>query len=70
MHLLLVGAPRLSMPMREFLGYLDPGTGSFLIQLALAGLLGTLFVIKTYWGKIKSWLFSLTDRSRDDATER
>jgi hypothetical protein len=58
------------MPTREVLGYLDPGTGSFLIQLALAGLLGALFVIKTYWEKIKSWLFSLTGRSRGDGTER
>lgn len=37
--------------------YLDPGSGSFLIQLLLAGGLGAAFLLKTYWRKIKS-LFS------------
>lgn len=34
--------------------YLDPGSGSFLIQLLLAGGLGAAFIVKTYWRKIKS----------------
>jgi hypothetical protein len=33
--------------------YLDPGTGSYIFQLLLAGLLGLLFAVKIYWGKIK-----------------
>jgi len=33
--------------------YLDPGSGSFLIQLLLAALLGGAFAIKIYWKKIK-----------------
>jgi hypothetical protein len=33
--------------------YLDPGSGSFLIQLLLAALLGSAFAIKIYWKKIK-----------------
>jgi hypothetical protein len=37
--------------------YLDPGSGSFLIQLLLAALLGGAFAIKIYWKKIKA-LFS------------
>jgi hypothetical protein len=37
--------------------YLDPGSGSFLIQLLLAALLGGAFAIKIYWKKIKN-LFS------------
>ena len=32
--------------------YLDPGSGSFLIQLLIAALLGGAFVIRSYWGKI------------------
>jgi len=36
------------------LAYLDPGSGSFLIQLLLAGGLGAAFLIKTYWRKIKA----------------
>ncbi len=36
--------------------YLDPGSGSFLIQLLLAALLGGAFAIKIYWKKIKNLL--------------
>jgi len=32
--------------------YLDPGTGSYLYQLALAGLLGGTFVLSTFVKKI------------------
>ena len=34
--------------------YLDPGSGSFLLQLLLAALLGGAFAIKIYWKKIKT----------------
>jgi hypothetical protein len=33
--------------------YLDPGSGSFLLQLLLAALLGGGFAIKIYWKKIR-----------------
>ena len=34
------------------LGYLDPGTGSFIIQILLAGLIGITVAIRVYWRKI------------------
>jgi len=34
--------------------YLDPGSGSTLLQLLIAGLLGSLFLIKLYWKKVIS----------------
>lgn len=34
--------------------YLDPGSGSFLIQLLLAAGLGLGVAVKMYWSKIKS----------------
>lgn len=34
------------------MAYLDPGTGSFIIQMVLAGLLGIVVVIRIYWKKI------------------
>jgi hypothetical protein len=37
--------------------YLDPGSGSFLIQLLLAAALGIGVAVKLYWAKIKR-LFS------------
>jgi hypothetical protein len=36
--------------------YLDPGSGSFLIQLLLAAALGIGVAVRMYWGKIKSLL--------------
>lgn len=41
------------------LAYLDPGTGSYIFQLLLAGLLGALFLLKVYWKKVKSSIVNL-----------
>jgi len=35
-------------------GYIDPGTGSFIIQILIAGLCGGLLAIKLFWNNIKS----------------
>ena len=35
-------------------GYVDPGTGSFLLQMLLAGALGAGFAIKSFWAKIRA----------------
>ncbi|OGN00513.1 MAG: hypothetical protein A2651_00435 [Candidatus Yanofskybacteria bacterium RIFCSPHIGHO2_01_FULL_42_12] len=34
--------------------YLDPGTGSFIIQIIIATMAGFLFSTKIYWTKFKS----------------
>lgn len=44
--------------------YLDPGAGSMLLQMILAGALGLTFTIKTYWRRIKG-LFDR--RAKDDS---
>ncbi len=35
--------------------YLDPGTGSYVLQIVAAVFFGGAFVVKTFWGKIKSF---------------
>lgn len=35
--------------------YLDPGSGSYLLQLLIAGFLGGLFALRASWGRIKSF---------------
>lgn len=35
--------------------YIDPGTGSFLLQLLIGAVLGATFMLKAFWGKIKVW---------------
>ena len=37
--------------------YLDPGTGSMLIQVIIAGAVGAAFTLKLYWKRIKCVLF-------------
>jgi hypothetical protein len=32
--------------------YIDPGTGSYIIQLLIAGLLAAAYVLKMYWIKL------------------
>ena len=34
--------------------YLDPSTGSYVIQMIVAGLLGGLFAVKMFWRNLKS----------------
>ncbi len=34
-------------------GYIDPGSGSFLLQILLAFILGALFTIKGAWRRLK-----------------
>jgi hypothetical protein len=39
--------------------YLDPGTGSYILQLIIAALMGALFAVKQYWQKIKTFFKSM-----------
>ena len=36
--------------------YMDPGTGSLLLQGLLGGIAGAVVVIRLYWHKLTSWL--------------
>ena len=47
------------------LAYLDPGSGSFLLQLALAALLGLGVAVRASWGKIKGW-FGIKPKPEED----
>ncbi len=48
--------------------YLDPGSGSFLIQLLLAVVLGMGVAVRLYWSKIKS-LFNKKNEQAVPVTE-
>jgi hypothetical protein len=37
---------------REAYAYLDPGTGSYVLQILIASLVGALFMLKVFWGRI------------------
>jgi hypothetical protein len=53
------------MPAPVF-AYIDPGTGSYVLQMAIAGALGASYAVKHYWSKLKS-LF--TRKAPDDARD-
>ena len=36
--------------------YLDLGTGSYMLQLAAAAVLGVLFALKLFWANLKSFV--------------
>jgi hypothetical protein len=40
------------------LAYLDPGTGSYALQILLASLFGGMFALKQSWSGVKAWLGS------------
>ncbi|MGH8235476.1 MAG: hypothetical protein ACREXP_00460 [Steroidobacteraceae bacterium] len=47
--------------------YLDPGTGSILVQSLLAGIAGAAAVISLYWHRLKAFFVNLR-KSRDAHT--
>jgi hypothetical protein len=53
-------------PHQVTLVYLDPGSGSFIIQVLIAGLVGAGFLIKVYWKKIKGFFSSFASKKEDD----
>jgi len=42
--------------------YLDPGTGSMILQTVVAGVLGATFAIKMYWQRIMTWFRSRNNK--------
>jgi hypothetical protein len=36
--------------------YLDPGSGSYILQLMIAGILGASFFLKIFWRNIRSYV--------------
>jgi hypothetical protein len=48
--------------------YLDPGTGSYALQILLATLFGGLFALKQSWSSAKVWFTSTFGERRDQAS--
>ncbi|OGG69222.1 hypothetical protein A3F27_01615 [Candidatus Kaiserbacteria bacterium RIFCSPHIGHO2_12_FULL_53_13] len=50
--------------------YIDPGTGSLIVQAVLATIFGASFAIKVYWNKLKSFLgFRSPEQPKDGEKE-
>lgn len=42
--------------------YLDPGTGSYILQIAAAALFGSLFALKMWWKQITGFISNMLGR--------
>jgi hypothetical protein len=57
--------------LRPAYGYLDPGTGSYIIQLLIGGLLGGLFAVGLFWKRVLAFVKRLfKPRSNDVGNPR
>ena len=45
------------------LAYLDPGSGSYLLQLLIAGILGAIFVFRGYLARLKDFIVGFARRT-------
>jgi hypothetical protein len=53
----------LPVSLHIFRGYIDPGTGSLIIQAAIAALAGGVYLIKVFWNRIKGFFGKLFSKS-------
>jgi hypothetical protein len=53
-------------PLGKDLAYLDPGSGSILIQLIIASLVGVGFLVRRSWSKITRFFRGESDLVEDD----
>lgn len=53
--LVIVALALISFPSKAF-GYIDPGSGSYLLQIVVTGALGVGFAVKSFWSQIKSYV--------------
>jgi hypothetical protein len=56
----------LNSPLITHDGYLDPGSGSYLLQLLIAGLVGSAFMIRTFWSRIKGIFTGKDEEDEED----
>ena len=48
----------------EALAYLDPGTGSYIVQIAIASAVSALFAIKIFWKRLKDKFHDIFGRNK------
>jgi hypothetical protein len=49
--------------------YIDPGSGSYLVQVIIAAVLGVAFYFKTGWNWIKSFFVKSSLKKNEDENE-
>jgi hypothetical protein len=65
-QLILIFNSTLFSKLGRNLAYLDPGSGSYFIQLLLASLMGALFILGVYRKKVTDFFRNLFSNREDD----
>jgi hypothetical protein len=60
---ILLSVSLLPVSLHVLRGYIDPGTGSLIIQAAIAALAGGLYLTKVFWNKVKGFFGKLFSKS-------
>ena len=50
--------------------YIDPGSGSMLLQVLIASILGILTVIKIYWARLKSGFSRNSEKTNSEEPQK
>lgn len=50
--------------------YIDPGTGSYILQIVIAGVVGAAFTLKLLWRRITLLASRLSSRKKNRPEER
>lgn len=58
----------LTSALNLMIAYLDPGSGSILVQLLISALIGVGIFLRARWGKVKQW-FGRSEEQGDDTVE-
>lgn len=46
--------------------YIDPGSGSYILQILAAGVFAGLLAIKIFWNKVKEFFLKIFGRKKDE----
>jgi hypothetical protein len=57
----------LVMTERQLFAYVDPGSGSMLLQLLLGGVAGVAVAVRMYWHRLRSFFGVRSDNTPPDA---
>ncbi len=46
--------------------YLDPGSGSYIVQMIIAGILGGFYALKLYWNRVVNFIKGNSNADPDE----
>ena len=54
---------------RDVCAYIDPGTGSYLLQFVIAGVVGSAFAVKIFWKSINAFIGKMLSKNKGAADD-